>query len=49
MGGERREEDPRLTWDGMMGNILRERSLGWSEAKTLSMDRVRWKKFVYRV
>ena len=48
-GGRKKRGRPRLTCDGMMGNIVRERGLGWREAKTLSMDRIRWKKFVYRV
>ena len=32
-GGRKKRGRPQLTWDGIIGNILRERGLGWREAK----------------
>jgi hypothetical protein len=44
--GKRRKSRPRVTWKRTVLGELQEQSVSWKEAKQMTKNRVRWRKFV---
>ena len=45
--GKQQRGRPRKTWDGVMAEVLKEKTITWTEAKEMTRDRKKWAKFVH--